>query len=258
MRLTPPLAVVGLLALCAQTAAAQNPSEAATYRSLELHEGFLPDPVTVSLTAGGAIQVRAGACIYGFVAFAPDVDFSTAGGHDLYVFAQGTEDTILLINTLDDTWICNDDGLGDGSNPLVALRAMVPGRYRIWVGTFNDDYTGATLIISSNDPRGLREPYAGPLTGLRGLDLPVPDRRVRYERDHQFTRHFGHTLDRLLEGDFVHTGRLVVPAHLAHVLQCRRPNLLVRRDRIEIEERPNISAHVVLLPLETKETPEAY
>ncbi|MDX1439417.1 MAG: hypothetical protein R3284_05895 [Rubricoccaceae bacterium] len=154
MRFTIALAVFGIIALTATTASAQSISAEPTYGSVSLDEGFLPDPHSTSLTAGGSIEVNKGSCSYGYVANAPDVDlyYTSSGGSNLYVYVRGDDDTTLLINTPSGQWVCNDDGLG-GSNPVVVLPGADGGLYNIWVGTYGDDLTSATLYISEVDPR---------------------------------------------------------------------------------------------------------
>jgi hypothetical protein len=109
---------------------------------------------SVSLTAGGSIDVDVGSCGYGYVADAPDVDlrFTTSGASTLYVYARASEDTTLLINLPNGEWICDDDGLGD-SNPVLVLPRAADGLYNIWVGTYGDSTAPATLYISEQDPR---------------------------------------------------------------------------------------------------------
>ncbi|MEL6612041.1 MAG: peptidase S1, partial [Bacteroidota bacterium] len=62
------------LLLVPVTVSAQNVAASPTYGDVRLTEGFRPDPHTTRLTAGGSIEVNKGACTYGFVAEAPDVD----------------------------------------------------------------------------------------------------------------------------------------------------------------------------------------
>lgn len=154
MRFTLALTVLSLVALSVPTVQAQDYTEEPTYGSVSLEEGFLPDPHSVSLTAGGSIEVNMGSCSYGFVANAPDVDFyyTTSGGSDLYIYVDGANDTTLLINKPDGTWVCNDDGLG-GGNPIVVISGAAGGLYNIWVGTYGDELTEATLSLSEIDPR---------------------------------------------------------------------------------------------------------
>ena len=154
MRFTIALAVLGMFALAANTATAQSISAEPTYGSVSLEEGFLPDPHSTSLTAGGSIEVNKGSCSYGYVADAPDVDFyyDSSGSSNLYIYVHGDADTTLLINTPSGSWVCNDDGLGN-ANPVVVIPNAGGGLYNIWVGTYGDDLTSANLYISEIDPR---------------------------------------------------------------------------------------------------------
>ncbi len=125
-----------------------------TYGSETLAEGFLPDPYSVDVVAGGTIELDMGECTYGYVADAPDFDlyYETSGNSTLYIYAVSGEDTTLLVNSPDGNWICNDDGYGDG-DPLIVIPAGAGGLYDIWVGTYNGDTAGTTLYISEIDPR---------------------------------------------------------------------------------------------------------
>ena len=154
MRLSLALLALTVFAYTAPAAQAQNVSLDPTYGSVRLSEGFLPDPHEVSLTAGGSIDTNVGGCTYGYVADAPDVDFyyTTDGSSTLYIYGVSGEDTTLLINTPNGSWVCDDDSYGDG-DPIVVIRNAPSGMYNIWVGTYSDDLTPANLYISEIDPR---------------------------------------------------------------------------------------------------------
>ncbi len=95
-------------------------------------------------------------CNYGYVAESPDVNFyyTTSGGTDLYLYVNGAEDTTLLVNRPDGSWVCDDDDLGDENrSPLLVIPAAAGGLYNIWVGTYGATNTSATLYISERDPR---------------------------------------------------------------------------------------------------------
>lgn len=127
-----------------------NLSLDATYGSVSLSAPFSTDPHTVSISAGGSVDVDVTGCGYGFVAMAPDYDLTyTGSGGTLYFFVRSDEDTTLLINKPDASWICDDDSLGD-SNPVVTIPNAPSGLYDIWVGTYSDgDLASATLYIST-------------------------------------------------------------------------------------------------------------
>ena len=121
-----------------------------TYGRVSLSAPFSPDPHTVSISAGGSVDVDVGGCGYGYVARAPDYNLTYSGsGSALYFFARSDEDTTLLINKPDASWICDDDSLGD-SNPVVTIPNAGAGLYNIWVGTYSSEaLTPATLYIST-------------------------------------------------------------------------------------------------------------
>lgn len=151
MRLSLLAAVAALLALPAQ---AQDVSAAPTFGDVELDEGFTPDPHETNLVAGGSITPSVSGCAYGNVADAPDVDlyYSTSGSSTLYISAISGEDTTLLINLPDGSWVCDDDSYGDG-DPIVVIPGAESGLYDIWVGTYGSEPADATLYISEIDPR---------------------------------------------------------------------------------------------------------
>jgi hypothetical protein len=151
------LSLLALLALCfvlAPAGQAQDISADPTYGNVRLDGGFMPDPHVVELTAGGSVEVNVGNCSYGHVADAPDVDFYYNGNEQrtLYITATSGEDTMLLINTPDGSWICDDDSFGS-LNPILVIRNAPSGLYNIWVGTYSDDLAPAVLRISEIDPR---------------------------------------------------------------------------------------------------------
>lgn len=132
---------------------AQDVSAPPSYGDVRVAEGFVPDPVAKALTAGGSIEVAVEECGYGFVASAPDVDlyYDTSGGTALYVYVQSDDDTTLLVNLPDGSWVCDDDGF-QGRSPLVVIRDAPSGLYDIWVGTYGDEMVAAALLISERDP----------------------------------------------------------------------------------------------------------
>jgi hypothetical protein len=121
-----------------------------TYGRVSLSAPLSTDPHTVSISAGGSVDVDVGGCGYGFVATAPDYNLTYSGsGSALFFFVRSSEDTTLLINKPDGSWVCDDDSLGD-SNPLVTIPNASSGLYNIWVGTYSDgDLASSTLYIST-------------------------------------------------------------------------------------------------------------
>jgi hypothetical protein len=148
------VAVMIVLITVAAVSFAQNPGLNPTYGSANLSSGFLPDPYTVSLTAGGSISAWGlGNGTAGNVANPPDFDlYYNAGGYTLYIYVVSASDTTLVINTPDGQWVGNDDY--DGFNPAVVFTNPRSGLYDIWVGTFGSSMASATLYISEMPPSG--------------------------------------------------------------------------------------------------------
>lgn len=147
-------AVAGFALCSGQALLAQNPNLAAAYAELRLSAGFMPDPRSVSLTAGGSVSPTQTGCAYGRVANAPDVKvhYQGNGSNTLYFYAQADLDVTLLINMPDGSWRCDDDSFG-GTNPIVIVSGAPSGRYDIWVGTFGASTGSATFFVSELNPR---------------------------------------------------------------------------------------------------------
>ena len=136
----------------AASASAQDITADATYSTFELTAGFMPDPHSISLAAGGGTAVTEAGCT-GYVADAPDVEMTfTAGELPLNIYVVSDADTTLVINGPDGSWYCNDDT--NGFNPAVTFNPAVSGVYDIWVGTYDSgSLPSATLHISELDPQ---------------------------------------------------------------------------------------------------------
>lgn len=148
------LLTLGAFAL-ALSASAQDMTETASFGEITLESGFHPDPISLDVLAGGENAVLvSGGCDYGMVADAPDLEITYTGeiGLDLFIYAVSSEDTTLLINLPDGSWVCDDDSYEDG-DPLIQLGAAPGGVYDIWVGTYGSDVVDATLMVSEIDPR---------------------------------------------------------------------------------------------------------
>ncbi|KQS53782.1 hypothetical protein ASG17_14215 [Brevundimonas sp. Leaf363] len=137
-------------AAAATPAAAQNYNGTPNYGEINLSAGFTPDPYLQVLRAGGgyAASNLSSEC-QGYVTEAPDVRlyWDGKGSLPIKISVMANADTSLIVNGPGGEWYCDDDG-GDGTNPLVLLNA-VPGRYEIWIGTYESgDSRPAVLSIS--------------------------------------------------------------------------------------------------------------
>ena len=125
-----------------------------TYGSVELTALFSPDPYTIEVVSGGAVDASylGGECV-GHAAEAPDLRLSWSGVSPLlrvFFNAASAEDASLLVNLPDGTWLCNDDT--DGLDPQVLLSDPPEGQYDIWVGSYErGEFFSGTLSISELD-----------------------------------------------------------------------------------------------------------
>ena len=149
------------LALTPISATAQDYSLPPTFGVISLESNFLPDPNWISVLAGGNIQAEfsdtaSGNRCVGYFADAPDMrmHFTTADfGYPLSFFVDSREDTVLLVNTPDGQWHCNDDSMR--LNPAITFDTPLAGQYDIWVGTYspsNGNYPPAVLSITELEP----------------------------------------------------------------------------------------------------------
>ena len=143
------------LALTLSAANAQDRSLDPSFGSVKLVTGFQPDPHSVDLLAGGAIDAGTaigGECL-GNIANEPDFRvFYTAGDSPLTFAVDSNADTTLVISDPAGDWICDDDSAGS-LNPRVLLESPSSGQYNIWVGVFSQgDFEDATLSISEVPP----------------------------------------------------------------------------------------------------------
>jgi S1-C subfamily serine protease len=125
------------------------------YGSAELIAGFTPDPHTVTISAGGSVDVSAaqyGNECNGYASSAPDYQLNWSGDSaslQLYfVAADIADDATLIINNPNGTWLCNDDS-ETSLNPGVTISNPVAGRYDIWVGSYaQGEFIRGVLNIS--------------------------------------------------------------------------------------------------------------
>lgn len=137
------LSVFAAASLFALAASAQDPSAAAGQEA-SLAAGFVPDPHTVSITAGGTNDASGlGAGCVGMVASSPDFRLQWGGGPATIKFTA-SEDTTLVINAPDGSWICADDV--NGVNPAISINA--PGQYDVFVGSYGGGYPAGTLEVT--------------------------------------------------------------------------------------------------------------
>jgi len=140
--------------LSAPPVLAQDARLPAAGGEIRLEAGFTPDPLRVSVAAGGAIDVQEdaslpSACV-GLIAAAPTFEVRYRSGARPLVFRARSEgDTTLIVNGPDGRWRCDDDGAG-GFNPEVRFDEPQSGVYDVWVGVFGGGHAAAELIVTEN------------------------------------------------------------------------------------------------------------
>lgn len=123
------------------------------YGTISVTSGFVPDPQTAGINAGGPVDVSyiGGGCA-GFTSSAPDfsVNYTAGAFPTLRFYFIGSGDTTLIINSPGGSYFCVDDSFGT-LNPTVDFNSPQSGRYDIWVGSFSSGYMiGGTLYITEN------------------------------------------------------------------------------------------------------------
>jgi hypothetical protein len=141
-------AALGWLAsLCA--AYAVDIEAAPAHGEMTLSNGFSPDPRTIEVTLSGAsLEEPCG----GLVRDGPDLVVNYSGdGAPLIISATSAGDTTLLVfNSADRTFYCNDDGGAQGGDPELRFENAPSGAYSIWIGA-KSGAGSAAIRISGGD-----------------------------------------------------------------------------------------------------------
>ncbi len=138
------------------------------YGDVSLAPGFLPDPHSVEIMAGGNVNVRMldlGTDCTGFAASAPDYRLLWGEGtQELSFYFEANspgDDTVLIISAPDGSWHCNDDANSLTLDPKIMFSNPLGGQYDIWVATFSDGgYINGRLYISELESEGDHPEYS--------------------------------------------------------------------------------------------------
>jgi len=99
--------------------------------------GFPLDPFLLSLQGGGSVEAStlSEGCT-GYIPANPTVTVDYKGKADLlraFFFSDG--DPVLVVQTPDGSYLCNDDTSRLVLDPTVEIAKPVQGRYNVWVGS---------------------------------------------------------------------------------------------------------------------------
>jgi hypothetical protein len=118
-----------------------DPEAAPLYGTTSLQRGFLPDPFSFPIQAGGSVDTSALGHRCGFTTSIPSFTFSLRGGASetflrIYFTALDGTDTTLLVYTPNQEWKCADNFASGGQvNPVLDFDFAPSGTYAIWAGT---------------------------------------------------------------------------------------------------------------------------
>jgi len=130
----------------------------------------MPDPQVVHGTSGGAVQAsNLNPGCTGWIGQNPNHLVNVAAPMSnlrIIVGTAGGQDTTLVVQKPDGTYVCDDDS--EGMNPIVEGPINTPGIHRVWVGS----YTRSELIPYTLGFSELGSVTAASLTG--GTPTPTP------------------------------------------------------------------------------------
>lgn len=130
-------------------------------RHLAISPGFSPDPWRVSFVSGGAqsassqfgTDMRGNSC-QGNIATTADHEMTLVDAFSyLQLWTQADGDTTLIIDGPGKFLLCDDDG-GSGLNEHIEHTNWPAGDYRIYVGSYSEDYLNYQLSASELSSTG--------------------------------------------------------------------------------------------------------
>jgi hypothetical protein len=128
------------------------------FGSTALTSGFVPDPFTLDVTAGGPVDASylGGGCS-GHTTEAPtfSVNFTKGASQLLRLYFIGSSDTTMIINSPAGSYVCIDDSYNT-FHPTIDFNSPSSGRYDVWIATYQPgaSVAGTLLVteVSANRP----------------------------------------------------------------------------------------------------------
>ncbi|MBI1256321.1 MAG: hypothetical protein GC204_02515 [Chloroflexi bacterium] len=120
-----------------------NPTLISIYGAESLTAGFLPDPYSRVVIAGGALDVQKSVTdddnCAGYTTNAPSFRVNWAGQSTrlrfLFAPLDDNQDAALIVQGADGSWVCNRDFAGGYNRPQAEFINPVAGDYNIWVSS---------------------------------------------------------------------------------------------------------------------------
>ena len=160
MRRTTLFLAVAMLALLmatvalAQDSATTDEDAPEAYITLNLEAGYPLDPFLVSVNGGGdvAASTLSEECT-GYVNADPTVALNWTGEADFVeAFFYSDHDPVLVIQTPDGEFLCNDDANAQLLDPVVQIDDLTSGRYSIWVGAADEGHLLPGILVLTTRP----------------------------------------------------------------------------------------------------------
>ncbi len=160
------LALLAAMLLTATTAFAQTgdgttggtvpPAEEApdAFITMNLEAGFVLDPFLISVNGGGDVDASIlGDGCTGYISENPILTVNWTGEADFIdVFFYSEHDPVLVIQTPDGAYRCNDDASDTLLDPQIKLESPVQGRYNFWVGSFDEGQLIPGILVLTARP----------------------------------------------------------------------------------------------------------
>lgn len=135
--------------------AGSAPTVTTDNRNISIAPGFTPDPLQVSFVSGGEQDAAA---IYGNDMRGQQCSGSVANIADhvltlqddfayLQLWTRSEGDTTLIVDGPGKFLLCDDDG-GSSLNEHIEYEQWPMGEYRVYVGSYDDDYVDYQLLLS--------------------------------------------------------------------------------------------------------------
>lgn len=126
----------------------------AAFLTLNLAAGYPLDPFIVSLNGGGPVDASAlgGDCV-GYIGESPTLAVNWTGDAEFVeAFFYSDHDPVLVIETPDGDYLCNDDANEHLLDPVIQLDNPAHGEYKIWAGAYDADQLIPGVLVLTTRP----------------------------------------------------------------------------------------------------------